>query len=181
MRRKAILYKDKKENDRCILILLGESFAVANDVQSLDEIDQAILEALAGNARISLKELAQQVGLSSPSAAERLRRLAERGVIKAFTIDLDPAAVGYPLQAIVRVRPLPGQLHTVERIIQEIPEIIECDKVTGDDCFIARLVIRSMADLDGILDRVAERAETNTAMIKASPVKRRLPPLSRRK
>jgi Lrp/AsnC family leucine-responsive transcriptional regulator len=154
---------------------------VANDVQSLDEIDQAILEALAGNARISLKELAQQVGLSSPSAAERLRRLEERGVIKAFTIDLDPATVGYPLQAIVRVRPLPGQLHIVERIIEEIPEIIECDKVTGDDCFIARLVIRSMADLDGILDRVAERAETNTAMIKASPVKRRLPPLSRRK
>jgi len=79
------------------------------------------------------------------------------------------------------VRPLPGQLHIVERIIEEIPEIIECDKVTGDDCFIARLVIRSMSDLDGILDRVAERAETNTAMIKASPVKRRLPPLSRRK
>ncbi|ANL38813.1 MULTISPECIES: Lrp/AsnC family transcriptional regulator [Rhizobium] len=152
-----------------------------NDVQPLDEIDQAILEALAGNARISLKELAQQVGLSSPSAAERLRRLEERGVIMAFTIDLDPAAVGYPLQAIVRVRPLPGQLHVVERLIQEIPEIVECDKVTGEDCFIARLVIRSMAELDGLLDRVAERAETNTAMIKASPVKRRLPPLSRGK
>nr|WP_204340190.1 Lrp/AsnC family transcriptional regulator [Rhizobium leguminosarum] len=181
MRLGAVLYNDKKEDDRCRLIIRGECLAVANDVQSLDEIDQAILEALAGNARISLKELAQQVGLSSPSAAERLRRLEERGVIKAFTIDLDPAAVGYPLQAIVRVRPLPGQLHIVERIIQEIPEIIECDKVTGDDCFIARLVIRSMADLDGILDRVAERAETNTAMIKASPVKRRLPPLSRRK
>ena len=188
---------------------------MANDVLSLDEIDQAILEALAGNARISLKELAQQVGLSSPSAAERLRRLEERRVItaftidlhpaaslnprmrvqqildhavalqgdcciKAFTIDLDPAAVGYPLQAIVRVRPLPGQLHIVERIIQEIPEIVECDKVTGEDCFIARLVIRSMAELDGLLDRVAERAETNTSMIKASPVKRRLPPLSRK-
>nr|WP_206117086.1 Lrp/AsnC family transcriptional regulator [Rhizobium laguerreae] len=181
MQRRTIIYKDKKENCRYHLIIKGKEIAVANDVQSLDEIDQAILEALAGNARISLKELAQQVGLSSPSAAERLRRLEERGVIKAFTIDLDPAAVGYPLQAIVRVRPLPGQLHIVERIIQEIPEIIECDKVTGEDCFIARLVIRSMADLDGILDRVAERAETNTAMIKASPVKRRLPPLSRRK
>ncbi|MGO7733591.1 Lrp/AsnC family transcriptional regulator, partial [Rhizobium johnstonii] len=94
---------------------------------------------------------------------EHALRLEERGVIKAFTIDLDLATIGYPLQAIVRVRPLPGQLHIVERIIQDIPEIIECDKVTGDDCFIARLVIRSMAELDGILDRVAERAETNTA------------------
>lgn len=151
---------------------------LANDTQPLDEIDQAILQALAGNARISLKELAQEAGLSSPSAAERLRRLEERGVVKAFTIDLDPAAIGYPLQAIVRVRPLPGQLHIVERIIQEIPEFIECDKVTGDDCFIARLVVRSMGELDGILDRVTERAETNTSMIKSSPVKRRLPPLS---
>ncbi len=146
----------------------------------VDEIDQAMLEALAANARMSLKELAQAAGLSSPSAAERLRRLEERGVVKAFTIDVDPAAVGYPLQAIVRVRPLPGQLHIVERIIREIPEFIECDKVTGDDCFIARLVVRSMGELDGILDRVAERAETNTSMVKSSPVKRRLPPLSRK-
>jgi Lrp/AsnC family transcriptional regulator, leucine-responsive regulatory protein len=144
---------------------------------TLDSVDQRILEALAGNARMSLKELAEAAGLSSPSAAERLRRLEERNVIRAFTIDVDAAAVGYPLQAIVRVRPLPGQLHIVERLIQEIPEFIECDKVTGDDCFIARLVIRSMGELDGILDKITERAETNTSMIKASPVQRRLPPL----
>jgi Lrp/AsnC family transcriptional regulator, leucine-responsive regulatory protein len=143
----------------------------------IDAIDQRIIEALARNARMPLKELAEAAGLSSPSAAERLRRLEERGVVTAFTVDVDPAAMGYPLQAIVRVRPLPGQLHIVERLIQEIPEFIECDKVTGDDCFIARLVIRSMGELDGILDKITERAETNTSMIKASPVKRRLPPL----
>lgn len=143
---------------------------------SVDDIDQRIIEALARNARMPLKELAEAAGLSSPSAAERLRRLEERGVITAFTIDIDPAAIGYPLQAIVRVRPLPGQLHIVERLIQEIPEFIECDKVTGDDCFIARLVVRSMGELDGILDKITERAETNTSMIKSSPVKRRPPP-----
>lgn len=144
----------------------------------IDDVDQLILEALAGDARMSLKELAQAAGLSSPSAAERLRRLEERGVIKAFTIDIDPAAVGYPLQAIVRVRPLPGQLHVVQRIIEETPEFVECDKVTGDDCFVARLVVRSMVQLDAILDKVAEKAETSTSMVKASPVKRRLPPLA---
>jgi len=145
----------------------------------LDDIDQRMLEALARNARISLKELAEVAGLSSPSAAERLRRLEERGVISAFTVDIAPEAIGYPLQAIVRIRPLPGQLHVVERIIQQTPEFIECDKVTGDDCFIGRLVVRSMGELDGILDKITERAETNTSMIKATPVKRRLPPLSR--
>jgi Lrp/AsnC family leucine-responsive transcriptional regulator len=143
----------------------------------IDDIDQRMLEALAGDARMSLKELAQAAGLSSPSAAERLRRLQERGVITAFTIDIDPAALGYPLQAIVRIRPLPGQLHVVERLIKETPQFVECDKVTGDDCFIARLVVPSMGELDAILDRIVEKAETNTSMIKASPVKRRLPPL----
>ncbi|NKJ36207.1 Lrp/AsnC family transcriptional regulator [Rhizobium sp. SG570] len=152
---------------------------VPNAAIDLDETDQRMLEALARNARISLKELAEAAGLSSPSAAERLRRLEERGIISAFTVDIAPEAIGYPMQAIVRIRPLPGQLHVVERIIQETPEFIECDKVTGDDCFIGRLVVRSMGELDGILDKITERAETNTSMIKATPVKRRLPPLSR--
>jgi Lrp/AsnC family leucine-responsive transcriptional regulator len=150
-----------------------------NATVGLDETDQRILEALVRNARISLKELAEAGGLSSPSAADRLRRLEERGIISAFTVDIAPEAIGYPLQAIVRIRPLPGQLHVVERIIQETAEFIECDKVTGDDCFIGRLVVRSMGELDGILDKIAERAETNTSMIKATPVKRRLPPLLR--
>jgi Lrp/AsnC family leucine-responsive transcriptional regulator len=142
----------------------------------LDATDRRIIEALSRNARMPLKELAQAAGLSSPSAAERVRRLEERGVITAFTVDVDAEQLGYPLQAIVRVRPLPGQLHIVERLIQDIPEFIECDKVTGDDCFIARLVVRSMGELDEILDKITERAETNTSMIKSSPVKRRLPP-----
>ncbi|NTJ64861.1 Lrp/AsnC family transcriptional regulator [Agrobacterium rhizogenes] len=150
-----------------------------NAALNLDDTDQRMLASLARNARISLKELAEAARLSSPSAAERLRRLEERGIISAFTVDIAPEAIGYPLQAIVRIRPLPGQLHVVERIIQETPEFIECDKVTGDDCFIGRLVVRSMGELDGILDKITERAETNTSMIKATPVKRRLPPLSR--
>ncbi|KAA0700023.1 Lrp/AsnC family transcriptional regulator [Neorhizobium sp. P12A] len=149
-----------------------------NNELDLDAVDQRLLEALARNARMSLKELAQEVGLSSPSAADRLRRLEERGIIGGFTIDLDLAAIGYPLQAIVRIRPLPGMLHMVERLIQETPQFIECDKVTGDDCFIGRLVVRSMSELDGILDRIVERAETSTSMVKSTPVKRRLPPLS---
>ncbi|PZU85984.1 MAG: AsnC family transcriptional regulator [Shinella sp.] len=143
---------------------------------SLDAADRRIVEALAEDARISLKELATKAGLSSPSCSERLRRLEERGVLTGYSADVELEALGYPLQAIVRVRPLPGMLHIVERIIQETPEITECDKVTGDDCFICRMAVRSMTDLDRILDRVVERAQTNTSMIKSTPVKRRLPP-----
>ena len=145
----------------------------------MDELDKRILDLLVLNSRTSLKELAKATNLSSPSAADRIRRLEERGIIRAFTADVDPVALGYGLQAIVRVRPLPGMLHIVERLIQETPEFIECDKVTGDDCFIAKLCFRSMAQLDAILDRISEKAETNTSIVKAMTVKRRLPPLGK--
>ena len=143
----------------------------------LDDLDRKLLDILVKDSRTSLKELAQQVGLSSPSVSERLRRLEERGVIRAFTVEIDPEALGFPLQAIVRVRPLPGKLHIVQQLIEEIPEFGECDKVTGDDCFVARLYVRSMSELDKLLDRIADKAETSTAIIKAQPIRRRPPPL----
>jgi Lrp/AsnC family leucine-responsive transcriptional regulator len=146
----------------------------------LDDVDQRILEVLLGDSRTSLKRLAQHVGLSSPSVSERLRRLEDRGVIRSFTLDINPQALGYPLQAIVRIRPLPGKLQIVQKLIEEIPEISECDKVTGDDCYIARLFVRSIEQLDGILDRIADKAETNTSIVKVKTIQRRPPPLGNR-
>lgn len=148
-----------------------------NENPVLDGIDRRLVEALTANARTTTADLARQVGMSAPSVADRLRRLEESGVIRAYTLDVDPVALGYTLEAIVRIRPLPGQLRRVEGLIQEIPQFVECDKVTGDDCFIARVVLRSITHLDGILERVTEFAETNTAIVKAHTVRRRLPPL----
>jgi len=147
------------------------------EISMLDELDRRIVGILARNARISLKELAAQVSLSSPSAAERLKRLEERGVIRAFTIEVDPQALGYTLQAIVRIRPRPGQFPRVQQMVGEIPQFSECDKVTGDDCLIARLHVRSIDELDEIVDRIGDKAETNTVIVKSQPLKRRLPPL----
>jgi Lrp/AsnC family leucine-responsive transcriptional regulator len=144
----------------------------------LNNVDQRILEVLLKDARISLKELGQQVGLSSPSVSERLHRLEERGVIRGFTVDIDPQALGYQLQAIVRIRPLPGKLQIVQKLIEDTPEFCECDKVTGEDCYIARLFVRSIAELDQVIDRIADKAETNTAIVKAQPIKRRPPPFA---
>lgn len=150
---------------------------MAEQNKAIDAIDQRILEALLDNARISQKELGQRVGLTPPSVAERLRRLEERDIVRSYTVDINPQALGYELQAIVRIRPLPGKLKAVQKLIQETPEFVECDKVTGDDCFVARLLLRSMSQLDEILDRIIDYAETNTAVVKSHPVPRRLPPL----
>ncbi|GHH49474.1 MAG: Lrp/AsnC family transcriptional regulator [Gammaproteobacteria bacterium] len=143
---------------------------------SLDETDRRILALLQQDARMPTKALAERVGLSAPGTADRLRRLEDRGVIQGFTVQAEPRALGYPMQAIVRIRPMPGKLKAVQALIEAIPEFAECDKVTGEDCFIGRLYLRSIEHLDFILDRIAEMAETSTSIVKSQPVKRRLPP-----
>ena len=148
-----------------------------NEIQTLDETDRALIAALSENARQSLADLARRVGLSGPSVAERLRRLEEAGLVTGYRVDLDHRALGYGLTAIVRIKPLPGKLHVVQKLIEETPEFGECDKVTGDDCFVARLYVRSIEELDGLLDRIADKAETSTAIVKAQPIRRRPPPL----
>ena len=144
----------------------------------LDAIDRVLLQALLADSRASLKSLAETVGLSPPGVAERLRRLEERQAITRYTIEVNPAVLGYTLEAIVRIRPLPGKLPAVEKLMAGIPELSECDKVTGDDCFIARLHLRSIGQLDDILARIQDKAETNTSIIKSHVVPRRGPPLA---
>lgn len=143
----------------------------------IDDIDRRILACLVEDARMSLKVLSGRVGLTSPSTAERLKRLEERGVIEGYGARINLEELGYTLQALVRVRPMPGMLQKVDKLIQALPECIECDKVTGEDCFVMRLVVHSIGQLDTLLDGLAEHAQCNTSIVKSSPVKRRLPPM----
>lgn len=143
----------------------------------MDEIDTRIITALDANARLSMSELARIIGMSTPSISDRVRKLEANGIIRGFTIDLDTRAVGYQIRAMVRIRPLPGKLHLVEKLIQERPEFVECDKITGDDPFLARLVVRSIEEMDDVLETLSDHAVTSTAVIKSTSVKRRLPPL----
>ncbi|AEU34494.1 Lrp/AsnC family transcriptional regulator [Granulicella mallensis] len=143
---------------------------------ALDSVDREIIEVLLHDARISMKDLANKVKLSAPSVSERVERLQERGVIRRFTIEVDPASLGYDLQALVRIKPLPGKLQVVQKLIEDTPEFSECSKVTGNDCFIARLHVFTISQLDQILDRISRSAELNTSIVKAQTIRNRLPP-----
>lgn len=149
-----------------------------NENGALDEVDARIVHALIDNARISLAELSRMVGLSSPSVAERIKRLEEAGVIGGYTVTVDPRALGLPLSAWLRVRPIPGQLRKVAEVLRGLAEIVECDRVTGEDCYIARAHVRSVEDLEVLIDEIAPYAMTNTAIIQSSPVPRRPPPIA---
>ena len=142
-----------------------------------DVLDSKIIEALTDNARISMRDLAQHIGMSAPSATERVRRLTDIGAIRGFTVDLDPKKFGFSLQAIVRIKPRRGQLQSVAKILAEMPECIECDEVTGDDCFIARICLPSIDMLEDILRPLKDRSDTNTSIIHKTTVHRRNPPI----
>lgn len=145
--------------------------------RTLDRIDRIIVEALTDNARLSMRDLAALADMSAPAIKDRLRRLENLQIIDSYTVSLNPRALGYTLQALIRIKPLPGQLHKVQQLIQEMPQCIECDKVTGEDCFVARLWLPSIDDLDPLLAPLAERAETSSSIVKAMTVARRNPPL----
>ena len=143
----------------------------------LDAVDVRILSALAGDARMSVAELARSVRLSAPSAAERIRRLEESGAIEGYAASIDPRALGLKVAAWLRVRPVPGELGTVADILRSMPEIVECDRVTGEDCFVARAHVRSIEDLERLIDRIIPHAMTTTSIIQSTLVKRRPPPI----
>ncbi|MBL4852664.1 MAG: Lrp/AsnC family transcriptional regulator [Robiginitomaculum sp.] len=148
-----------------------------NENFKFDVVDVKLIAALSEDARISMRDLAKIVDMSPPSVTERVRRLTDSGVISGFTIELDLKKLGYSLQAIVRAKPLRGQLHLVERILQDMPECTQCSKVTGEDCFIAHICLRSIDVLEDLLSPLKDRAETNTSIIHATPIQRRAPPI----
>jgi Lrp/AsnC family transcriptional regulator, leucine-responsive regulatory protein len=145
----------------------------------IDAIDVKILRALCADARMTMANLARTVGLSAPSAAERVRRMEEAGVVRGYGARVDPAALGLPLSAYIRIRPMPGQLRKVAEVLNGLEAIVECDRVTGEDCFIAKAHLRSVKDLEIVIDKIIPYAMTNTSIIQSSPVERRLPPLPR--
>lgn len=146
--------------------------------KALDRTDRQIIAALDADGRASLAEIGKGVGLSGPAVGERLRRLREDGVIEGFGVRVDPRALGYTMEAIVRIKPRSRQMHLVEQTIRDEPRFTTCDRVTGEDCFVARLALVSVAELDDILLPLHERAETHTSIVKSSLLRGRMPGLS---
>jgi Lrp/AsnC family leucine-responsive transcriptional regulator len=149
-----------------------------SDPPRLDDTDRKIIGHLTSDGRVSFAELGRRVNLSSPAVAERVQRLERAGVITGYRAELDPRMIGYPLTAIVRVKPAPGQLPRIPELAAEIPEVAECHRITGEDCFFLKVHLRSIDELGSVLDRFLAFGETTTSIVNASPVPRRDPPLA---
>src|SRR4051812_33689271 len=142
-----------------------------------DPKNRELLRLLQADPRLPVAELARQVGMSAPAVRERLARLAENGVIRGFRLELDPKAIGLPVTAIVRVRPTPGQLSRVAELARDIPNVTECHRVTGEDCFVMTVHLDAIDSLDRVLDRFLAFGSTTTSIVQSSPVPPRPLPL----
>jgi Lrp/AsnC family transcriptional regulator, leucine-responsive regulatory protein len=137
---------------------------------ALDTTDRSLLIELQRDARLSLAELGRRVGLSPPAVTDRLRRLETSGAITGYRAEVDPRALGYALGAIVRVRPAPRQIPKVADVARETPEVVECHRITGEDCFIVKLHVRDVAHLEEVIDRFTPFGTTTTSIMQSSPV-----------
>jgi Lrp/AsnC family leucine-responsive transcriptional regulator len=122
---------------------------------------------------MSVADLARHVSLSASSTADRLRRLVDVGVITGYTAVLAPEALGYPITAFVRLKYPLGNYKPLRDLLDTTPEIIEAHHVTGDDCFVLKLLARSMSDLERLAGKITGLGSITTSVVYSSPLAHR--------
>jgi Lrp/AsnC family leucine-responsive transcriptional regulator len=142
-----------------------------------DARNLALLRLMCDNPRITLSELARQIEMSAPAVRERVLKLEEAGVIRGYRMELDPTALGFPVAAFVRVRPMPGQLAKIAALAKRLPQVAECHRVTGEDCFIMKVHFERLDVLDQLLDQFLAYGQTTTSIVQSTPVPPRSLPL----
>lgn len=167
--------KDTSVNFSTIAVKVNDMPQISSLVSDPRNIE--LLKALQEDPRQPVSKLASRIGMSAPAVKERLTRLEETGVICGYRIELEPKALGWPITAYVRVRPIPGQLSKIAELAQKMPQVVECHRVTGEDCFIIKVYLDALENLDQILDRFLRYGQTTTSIVQSTPVPLRAPPL----
>lgn len=142
-----------------------------------DSRNVRLLRLLRDDPRIGISELARQIGMSAPAVRERVQRLEDAGIIQGYRLDISPQALGYPLAAFVRIRPMPGKLAKIAELAQRLPQVAECHRVTGEDCFILKIYLEELGKLDAILDQFLAYGQTTTSLVQSTIVEPRTLPL----
>lgn len=136
----------------------------------LDYVNVRLLQLLAEDPRLNASELARRVGMSPPTVRERVARLERAGIIRGYRLDIDPAAIGLPVAAWVRIRPGPGQLPKIAELAQRTPEVSECHRISGEDCFLLKVHVAGLEALESVLDRFLVHGQTTSSLIVSTPV-----------
>lgn len=141
--------------------------------EALDAIDWKIIMALQENARVPMAVLGREIELSAPATAERVRRLEQRKVIRSYRAEIDLDRVGLKVQAIVRIKAGGRDLDKATRALCAFPEVFECYRATGGDCFVLRIAVSDIKELQRFLDRIASFGDLTTSVILSTPLRQK--------
>ena len=144
---------------------------------ALDPVNVRLLDELRRNPRMTMSELARRLDMSSPAVTDRVQRLEDNGIITGYRLELDPRALGWPVAAFVRIRPGPGQLTRIADLARQTPEVVECHRITGEDCFLMKVYVTEIDKLEEVLDRFLMYGQTTSSIVQSSPVPARPLPL----
>jgi Lrp/AsnC family leucine-responsive transcriptional regulator len=144
----------------------------------LDDVNRRLLRELHAEPRITMSALARRVGMSAPAVTERVQRMERAGVITGYRMEVNPAALGLPVTAFARIRPAPGQLPKIAELAAGLPEVSECHRITGEDCFLVKVHAAAIEDLEATLDRFLLYGQTTTSIVVSSPVPPRALPVT---
>jgi Lrp/AsnC family leucine-responsive transcriptional regulator len=140
----------------------------------MDETGWRILGELQDNARISFSELGRRVALTPPAVAERVRRMEEAGIIAGYRAQPAHERIGLPITAFIRWTATGNDCAYLGEVAKDIPEIIECHRVTGEESYVVKVVVRSVEHLEELIDRLMPYGETKTSVVLSSPVTHRV-------
>ena len=144
---------------------------------ALDPVNVRLLDELQKNPRMTMSELGRRLDMSSPAVTDRVQRLEDNGIITGYRLELDPRALGWPVAAFVRIRPGPGQLNRIADLARQTPEVVECHRITGEDCFLMKVYVTEIDKLEEVLDRFLMYGQTTSSIVQSSPVPGRPLPL----
>ncbi|WML33658.1 Lrp/AsnC family transcriptional regulator [Clostridium sp. OS1-26] len=128
----------------------------------IDEIDVSILEELQKNSRLSIRELSKRINLSAPSVAERVRRLEDDGIIEGYTIKINKKKLGLSIDCIIKLTMKNGGYEKFKIFISEYKRSEWCYRIAGDGCFLIKLSVKSLNEIEEFINEISEYAITET-------------------
>lgn len=139
----------------------------------MDRIDEHLIYLLQKNARMSLKDLAKEVYLSTPAVSARIEKMEKEGVIKGYGVRIDPLKLGFHITAFINMELEPVQKPEFYPFIESIPNVIECNCVTGNYSMLMKVAFPSTIELDGFIGQLQHFGKTQTQIVFSTPVEPR--------
>ena len=141
--------------------------------KALDNIDKSILHILQKNARTPVKDIAKAVFLSSPAVSARIEKLEKSGIITGYHAQVNPMMFCYHIKAFINLEVEPEQKKEFYPFIDKIPNVIECNCVTGDYAMLVEVAYKTTVELDHFINELQHFGRTKTLIVFSTSVEHR--------